>query len=94
MRKAILFALALLAIPSLAVAADEPILSFKRLTFAAGVNRVFVKEVMQFTEVGVYGAYNLVPRLSIAGSVTKPVGIDADALQSRIGVRLRLAGGQ
>ena len=43
-------------------------------------------------EVGLYGAYNLTPHLSLAGS--EVYGFDNKNVQSRVGLRVRFGNGE
>lgn len=91
MRK-IAITLALLALSATsAFAASAPILSFSRLSFAAGVNKVWVSAgpLQEFYEAGIYTSYNLTPHLSLAHSTLKAFEEDSP-WETRVGIRLRL----
>ena len=79
---------------------DVPLLSVTRLQLAGGANYLWYgAEASEPTpsfgkewEVGVYGAYNLVPSVDLVGSVAW--GLDNKLYQTRIGVRLALFAGE
>lgn len=85
-----------------AKAADQPLLSFDRLTFAGGLNYKWIAAptaesapVPAFGkewEAGLYAAYNLTPHLSLAGSAV--YGFDNKQVEERIGLRVRFGKGE
>lgn len=81
-----------------AKAADKPIVDISRLSLAAGANYAWHSQPFvdgapppafgKEWEFGIYGAYNLTPHLSIAGSSV--YGLDNKLVESRLGLRFRL----
>lgn len=97
--KKLVIAFALILVAASAHAATvEPILSKKRLSVAAGLNYAAFSRVGESAsltppfskewETGLYGAYNLTPRLSLTGSTV--LGLDNKLLRSSVGLRVRL----
>lgn len=98
----VLAVLGIVAFAATAKAADQPLLSLDRLTFAGGLNYKFVSApepesapVPPFGkewEAGLYAAYNLTPHLSLAGSIVR--GFDNKQVEERIGLRVRFGKGE
>lgn len=88
MKKLLLAALFALALASPAVAQDRPLFSLARLTLAAGVDYSFPEVGPNQLKVGVFGAYNLTPILSLTGSTVYP--LETKDFETRVGVRVRV----
>jgi hypothetical protein len=83
-------------------AVDRPLLSWDRASFAGGVNYAWhaapaedsapVPPFGKEWEAGIYGAYNISPLLSIAGSSV--YGFDNKLVETRLGFRIRLGRGE
>lgn len=83
--------------PSFA-AGEKPILSADRFSVAAGLNYAAFSrplataaETPSFKkewETGLYAAYNLTPRVSLAGSSV--IGLDNRLIRTSLGIRVRL----
>lgn len=72
--------------PAKAEVVDAPLLSMKRVSFAAGLNHRWDERPQWVT--GLYGAYNLTPHLSITGSVGY---LHSDTrIEPQVGIRIRL----
>lgn len=99
--KVLVAAVLMMAAVAVAQAEDKPLFSWERLSFAAGVNYAWhaapfenaapVPAFGKEWEAGLYAAYNLTPRLSLAGSSV--YGMDNKLVESRVGVRIRLGSG-
>jgi hypothetical protein len=74
-------------------AEDAPILSMRRVSFATGVDtRWLDSNVAPSWQVGVFGAYNIIPHASLVGSTVydfKGLG-----LEYRVGIRIRIFQGR
>lgn len=71
------------------VPTEAPILSMKRVSLATGANfKWYDTEARKAWNVGVYGAYNLTPHLSLVGSAEK--GLDRAGVEGKVGVRIRI----
>jgi len=91
----------LAAAAAVAQAEDKPVVDWSRLSLAAGVNYAWhaapfddsapVPAWGREWEAGLYGAYNLTPRLSLVGSTV--YGLDNKNVESRVGLRVRLGNG-
>lgn len=83
-------------------AEDRPLLALDRLTFAGGVNYAWhaapfedsaqVPAFGKEFEAGLYAAYNLTPKLSLAGSTV--YGFDNKMVETRVGLRVRFGRGE
>ena len=83
-------------------AVDQPLLSWERVSFAAGVNHAWYAAPLDGSaapppashewEAGIFGAYNITPLLSLTASSL--YGFDNKAVQTRVGVRIRLGKGE
>jgi hypothetical protein len=81
---------------------DQPLLALDRLTFAGGVNYAWHAAPMEDSapvpafgkewEAGLYAAYNLTPKLSLAGSSV--YGFDNKMVETRVGLRVRFGRGE
>lgn len=81
---------------------DKPLATLDRVSVAAGLNYMWysapfdtsdpVPAFSRGFEVGVYGAYNLTPHLSLTGSVSYM--LDNKQLEQRLGLRFRLYQGK
>lgn len=69
-------------------AADAPILSMRRVSFAAGVDHKWYVDEKRGWQAGVFGAYNLVPHASIVASSV--YDFNAKGLEHKIGLRIRI----
>lgn len=99
---AVLLVCILAATASAHEAEDKPLMSLDRVSVAAGINYLWyaapfdtsdpVPSFPRGFEVGLYGAYNLSPHLSLTGSVAYMP--DNKQLEQRLGLRFRLYQGK
>lgn len=90
--KAYLAAILLTALAATAQAADAPILSMKRVSFATGADHKWYHDGARGWQAGVFGAYNLTPHLSLVGSSV--YDLPAKGLEHKVGVRIRIFQGK
>lgn len=93
--KKLLLSVLLLAGLAGAARADEPLLSWNRLSLAAGPTLRFQEGVDRQFLVGAQGAYQIVPHLSLSGTAnynfSLPDGVDfGKRFEYQLGLRLRV----
>lgn len=69
-------------------AADAPILSMRRVSFATGADHKWYTDGARGWQAGIFGAYNLTPHLSLVGSSL--YDFNAKGLEHKVGLRLRI----
>jgi hypothetical protein len=84
----VLLAAALLLLAATAHAADAPILSMKRVSFAAGADHKWYADGNKGYQAGVFGAYNVIPHASLVGSSV--YDFNAKGLEHKVGIRIRI----
>jgi hypothetical protein len=73
-------------------AADAPILSMKRVSFATGADHKWYADGARGWQAGVFGAYNVTPHASLVGSSV--YDLNAKGLEHRVGIRIRIFQGK
>jgi len=84
----ILGALALILMAQPVRAEDAPILSMRRVSFATGADHQWYHDGAKNWQVGVYGAYNVIPHASIVASSI--YDFRYEYLEHRVGIRIRI----
>ena len=73
-------------------AEDAPILSMRRVSLATGVDHKWYEDGAKGFQVGVFGAYNVIPHGSIVASSV--YDLNGKGLEHKVGIRIRIFQGR
>jgi len=73
-------------------AEDAPILSMRRVSLATGVDHKWYEDGAKGFQVGVFGAYNVIPHASLVASSV--YDLNGKGLEHKVGIRIRIFQGR